>query len=156
MDILVKQGFKVTEHKCETKWDALMRTYKGIVDRKKQTGTSPQKKCQYFDEMDFHLYKRPEIVPPATASSLKGYEKKIAYEIEGNKNTIGHVDDQNSQAKRRKSTVQKESPMTLKELNQEANRRSVASLERKDQMLVLMKEFFQAAKKKRKDSEEED
>lgn len=138
------QKYNVTEKMCETKWEALVRTYKSIVDRKNQTGTSPQKKWRHFDEMDSVLFKRPDIQPPAVASSLRGYTSKISPEIQENKI--------NPKPKKRITT--KESPMTLKEVNDEANFRFESNLKRRDRLLDILQNFFEASKKF-KDSKED-
>lgn len=132
-EIMHEQGYKVDGRICESKFDGLQRTYKGIIDKKKQTGTSPQKKWQFFDEMDLLLFKKPEIQPPAVASSLQGYKRKIAREIDENKS---------AESKPKKRTVTKERPMTLREVNDDANIRFQATLQRKDEFLDILRGFF--------------
>ncbi|XP_051176660.1 uncharacterized protein LOC127291517 [Leptopilina boulardi] len=106
-EIMHKQGYKVDGRICESKFDGLQRTYKGIIDKKKQTGTSPQKKWQFFDEMDLLLFKKPEIQPPADASSFQGYKRKIAREIDETKST-------ESKPKKRPVTKERQMTATLK------------------------------------------
>ncbi|CAG9771528.1 unnamed protein product [Ceutorhynchus assimilis] len=56
---------------CETKWKSLIRTYKNIL---LSNNTSGQKKryWEFFDVMHAIMFKKPEITPVATCSSLRG------------------------------------------------------------------------------------
>lgn len=62
-----------THVRCETKWKALKRTYKAICLHNKETGQK-RRYWQYFDAMHKILYKKPEINPIATCSSLDGLQ----------------------------------------------------------------------------------
>ena len=65
---MVLLGHEVTWDACYDKWRAMLRTYKNIVDRKKQSG-SAKSTCAYFKEMDDILGKDPNIRPPVTYNS---------------------------------------------------------------------------------------
>ncbi|XP_043466613.1 uncharacterized protein PFB0145c-like [Leptopilina heterotoma] len=145
--LMMEKNFSVAGHLCETKWNSLCRTYKNIIDRKKQTGTSPPKKWIYFEEMNNVMFKKPEINPPAVASSLQGYKRKIIKEIND------PCDDKDYQNKKKKNNAKNESSMTLRELNEDANRRFKENLARKDALLDIMKEFLKNKKKEKEDSE---
>lgn len=77
--LLKESGYNVTWIQCQTKWNALVRTYKKNL-KKNSTREGPIV-WPYFKLMNDILHERPEILPPAIASSIKGYEKRVSKNV---------------------------------------------------------------------------
>ncbi|XP_051155701.1 uncharacterized protein LOC127278166 isoform X3 [Leptopilina boulardi] len=145
--VMVEKGHDVSAHLCESKWDSLCRTYKNTIDRSKQTGTSPSKesKSTSFKEMHKFMYKRPEINPPAVASSLAGYKRKVSSIIDVNGNEIEISPKRLKRAKAKKPDAE----CSMTEMNDDANFRHKENLERKDALLDIMKDVRDSLIKRR-------
>jgi len=59
------KGYNVTGLKCSTKFQALKRTYKGIVDHNNKSNNNP-KKCEYFQVL--HIFKTYFYIKTYTCS----------------------------------------------------------------------------------------
>lgn len=82
--LLASNGLKKTWLSCKEKWKSLNRTYKINLAKKNQTGTGPIT-WPYFDQLHEILFKKTKINPVATASNISGYKKRIAKEVEEEK-----------------------------------------------------------------------
>lgn len=63
----------VSPQQCDTKWKGLKDMYKNIKQHNEKSGNDA-KKWIFFNDMDEFMYKKPEIVPPATCSSSRGLQ----------------------------------------------------------------------------------
>ena len=54
---------EINQEMCSEKWKSLLRTYKNIVDRKKQSGSAAYT-FPYYEDMDSILGKDANIRPP--------------------------------------------------------------------------------------------
>lgn len=79
--LLANNGLLKTWISCKEKWKSLTRTYKINLTKKNDTGRGPLT-WPYFNEMHKILYKKPEISPVSTASSISGYKKRILKDME--------------------------------------------------------------------------
>lgn len=93
---LTEHGVVKTATQCNSKWTLLKEQYKNKTAKKQQTG-SGRDSWEYYDEMHEIMFHKPEINPPALASSVKGYETRILENM------------QNRKRERKKEKEQKES-----------------------------------------------
>ncbi|XP_043464038.1 putative uncharacterized protein DDB_G0270496 isoform X2 [Leptopilina heterotoma] len=113
-ECLNTKGYKVSAEQCNSKWKLLNSLYKKNLKKKEKTGEQPIT-WPYFDAMHEILYQKPEIKPPAEASSLQGYKKRIMDDIQEE----GEVD-------KKKRSVKKSKQDVILEEMQEARREASA------------------------------
>lgn len=117
---------------------------------KSQTGEKPVT-WEYFDEMHDILFDKPEINPPALASNIEGYRKRLYIEKKKetcNKSNDDKKDDEeeeeNSKSGRstnKRRRISKKSSIDL--FREEARLRHEENIERKNTFLSLLKKLVE-------------
>ncbi|XP_064469760.1 uncharacterized protein LOC135384488 [Ornithodoros turicata] len=69
--LLAEKGYTLTSTQCSDKWKNLKKTYKTVADSKNKSVNGSQK-WEYWSIMHDILGKKPEIQPPALASTSSG------------------------------------------------------------------------------------
>lgn len=137
---------------CDTKWKSLNKTYKEIKCHNNTSGRE-RKKWEYFEKMDSILYRKPEIIPPATCSSSEGLKINGISAIESlNKNDLTSQPSTSGYSKKIESTMSKK----RKQHASETERRHREKMSRQDEFLNQFKELIDTLKSNKKPENEND
>lgn len=107
------------------------------MSKKQETGKSPIT-WPYFDLLHDILYKKPEINPASTASSIAGYKRRIAKDITNDETK--HL----SSPKKRK----KNQPEWVEDLRKDAALRHEENLQVKNKFISCFMDYVELLKKK--------
>lgn len=99
-----RNGCTKTPRQCETKWKLLNREYKNILFKKSKTGSSPVL-WVFFDDMHEVMFHRAEINPPALASNIEGYRRRVLEKIQ--KTSEGSNDEKKKKKKEEEELEEK-------------------------------------------------
>ncbi|XP_051155333.1 uncharacterized protein LOC127277927 [Leptopilina boulardi] len=138
-ELLKTHGYAIPHSKCKSKWDGLCRKYKNCLQKVKSTGASPPDFI-FYDKMHNIMFSKPQINPPAIASNIRGYEKRIADQTK--------PENSNEEKKRKiekKSTTQNE---YIQKFISSSDEKFVIKMEKHDRMIDAINNLADAIKKK--------
>ncbi|XP_051167788.1 nucleoplasmin-like protein ANO39 [Leptopilina boulardi] len=144
-DSLKEKGYdKAPAEKCKSKWGGLLKGYDRNLKKLKRSGASPVR-WTHFEEMHTMMFKKPTISPPAIASSIKGYEKRIREETSESASTTNELGDD---SKKKKINPKKNIRQTelMQQMLDNSERRSNVTTQLTTEVLGTLKDMVQVLK----------